>query len=159
MEDDGTGSRGRTQSFKGDPTSASARVLSTETSQGAKIYTIYIIEVSCSGHKWCISKRYSQFRSFHGWLKRIFGKTLSTELPSLPKPPSWKSSDAQKPEVIAERTAAINTFIGFVLEEPSLFELFEVRSFFEIANNAQLGEGKAPIAADPFTGIPSDEDD
>ncbi|CAK4081023.1 unnamed protein product [Aphanomyces euteiches] len=80
----------------------------------SRLYTVYIIEMTCGEHKWCVYRRYRDFTALYDQLKV---KKVGFKLPTLPPKKIIGSFD---PDFISKRQTDLGVWIQALLtQEPS----------------------------------------
>ncbi|ETV94764.1 hypothetical protein H310_11721 [Aphanomyces invadans] len=95
-------------------------------------HTEFVVQISCSGVVWLISRRFSDFDQLHCKLESVFHAALTARLPEK----QWFGRF--DPNFIAKRQAGLQAYLDALLQVYGILEDRSLQHFFEIEKNVEL---------------------
>ncbi|KAH9132797.1 hypothetical protein AeRB84_020861 [Aphanomyces euteiches] len=93
-------------------------------------HTEFVVQISCSGVVWLISRRFSDFDQLHCRLENAFPLTAR-----LPEKQWFGRFD---PNFLVKRQAGLQVYLDALLQVPGILEDRSLQHFFEIEKNVEL---------------------
>ncbi|KAI9988099.1 hypothetical protein PInf_024360 [Phytophthora infestans] len=95
-------------------------------------HTEFIVEISCNGGLWRISRRYSDFDQLHSRLVRRFGDLIEVSLPEK----QWFGRF--DPNFLIKRQASLQEYIDGLLQVPGILDDASLQHFLELEKHLDL---------------------
>ncbi|KAF0699335.1 Aste57867_10087 [Aphanomyces stellatus] len=95
-------------------------------------HTEFVVQISCSGVVWLISRRFSDFDQLHCRLESVFQEALTARLPEK----QWFGRF--DPNFISKRQAGLQVYLDAILQLPGILDDRSLQHFFEIEKNVEL---------------------
>ncbi|KDO32072.1 hypothetical protein SPRG_03291 [Saprolegnia parasitica CBS 223.65] len=95
-------------------------------------HTEFIVQISCSGVVWLISRRFSDFDQLHCRLESVFQSELRVRLPEK----QWFGRF--DPGFLSKRQAGLQQYLDGILQIPGITDDRSLQHFFEMEKNVEL---------------------
>ncbi|TMW62468.1 hypothetical protein Poli38472_005086 [Pythium oligandrum] len=105
-------------------------------------HTEFIVQISCNGGLWLISRRFSDFDQLHSRLLRSFGDLIETHLPEK----QWFGRF--DPNFLVKRQSGLQEYLASlllvpgILEDRSLLHFLELEKHLELDGGLMIGAGR-----------------
>ncbi|KAI9912656.1 hypothetical protein PsorP6_004844 [Peronosclerospora sorghi] len=95
-------------------------------------HTEFIVEISCNGGLWRISRRFSDFDQLHSRLVRRFGDLIEVSLPEK----QWFGRF--DPNFLLKRQASLQEYLDGLLQVPGILDDASLQHFLELEKHLEL---------------------
>uniref|UniRef100_A0AAV1UCS1 PX domain-containing protein n=1 Tax=Peronospora matthiolae TaxID=2874970 RepID=A0AAV1UCS1_9STRA len=95
-------------------------------------HTEFLVEISCNGGLWRISRRFSDFDQLHARLVRRFGDLIEASLPEK----QWFGRF--DPNFLIKRQASLQEYVDKLLQVPGILDDASLQHFLELEKHLEL---------------------
>ncbi|CAI5736901.1 unnamed protein product [Hyaloperonospora brassicae] len=95
-------------------------------------HTEFLVEISCNGGLWRISRRFSDFDQLHARLVRRFGDLIEASLPEK----QWFGRF--DPNFLTKRQASLQEYVDKLLQVPGILDDASLQHFLELEKHLEL---------------------